>query len=147
MIKFFKIWTIAVVMALATGVGVYFDAHTFIIKNDFTYLSFINLSILFLFTLVALYQTFVKSFKTSDTQWFFADAVLSLGMVGTLAGFLVVLYSTFQGLDVGDTDSMKKAIETLATGMGTALLTSLVGLVASLIMKFQLVIIEGGVDA
>ena len=76
-------------------------------------------------------------------QWFVADGVLSLGMVGTLAGFLMVLYSTFQGLDVGDTDSMKKAIETLATGMGTALLTSLVGLVASITMKFQLVTLEG----
>ena len=145
MIKFWKIWTIAVLMGFAGAVGVYLNAHTFILENDFTYLSFVNISILVLFTTVCLVQTFMKSFKTSDTQWFFADAVLSLGMVGTLAGFLAVLYSTFQGLDVGDTDSMKAAIETLATGMGTALLTSLVGLVSSLIMKFQLVIIEEGV--
>ena len=145
MIKFWKIWTIAVLMGFAGAVGVYMNAHTFILENDFTYLSFVNISILVLFTTVCLVQTFMKSFKTSDTQWFFADAVLSLGMVGTLAGFLAVLYSTFQGLDVGDTDSMKAAIETLATGMGTALLTSLVGLVSSLIMKFQLVIIEEGV--
>ena len=145
MIKFWKIWTIAVLMGFAGAVGVYMNAHTFILENDFTYLSFVNISILVLFTTVCLVQTFMKSFKTSDTQWFFADAVLSLGMVGTLAGFLAVLYSTFQGLDVGDTDSMKAAIETLATGMGTALLTSLVGLVSSLLMKFQLVIIEEGV--
>jgi len=145
MIKFWKIWTIAVLMGFAGAVGVYLNAHTFILENDFTYLSFVNIGILVLFTTVCLVQTFMKSFKTSDTQWFFADAVLSLGMVGTLAGFLAVLYSTFQGLDVGDTDSMKAAIETLATGMGTALLTSLVGLVSSLIMKFQLVIIEEGV--
>ena len=145
MIKFWKIWTIAVLMGFAGAVGVYLNAHTFILENDFTYLSFVNIGILVLFTTVCLVQTFMKSFKTSDTQWFFADAVLSLGMVGTLAGFLAVLYSTFQGLDVSDTDSMKAAIETLATGMGTALLTSLVGLVSSLIMKFQLVIIEEGV--
>jgi len=145
MIKFWKIWTIAVLMGFAGAVGVYMNAHTFILENDFTYLSFVNISILVLFTTVCLVQTFMKSFKVSDTQWFFADAVLSLGMVGTLAGFLAVLYSTFQGLDVGDTDSMKAAIETLATGMGTALLTSLVGLVSSLLMKFQLVIIEEGV--
>ena len=145
MIKFWKIWTIAVLMGFAGALGVYMGAHTFILENDFTYLSFANIAILVLFTTVCLVQTFMKSFKTSDTQWFFADAVLSLGMVGTLAGFLAVLYSTFQGLDVSDTDSMKAAIETLATGMGTALLTSLVGLVSSLIMKFQLVIIEEGV--
>jgi hypothetical protein len=145
MIKFWKIWTIAVLMVFASGLGIYMDAHIFVLENDFTYLSFVNLGILVLFTTVCLVQTFMKSFKASDTQWFFADAVLSIGMVGTLAGFLAVLYSTFQGLDVSDTDSMKTAIETLATGMGTALLTSLVGLVASLVMKFQLVIIEEGV--
>jgi hypothetical protein len=145
MIKFWKIWTIAVLMVFASAVGIYMDAHIFVLENDFTYLSFVNLGILVLFTTVCLVQTFMKSFKASDTQWFFADAVLSIGMVGTLAGFLAVLYSTFQGLDVSDTDSMKTAIETLATGMGTALLTSLVGLVASLVMKFQLVIIEEGV--
>jgi biopolymer transport protein ExbB/TolQ len=37
---------------------------------------------------------------------------------------------------------MRTAIETLASGMGTALLTSLVGLIASLIMKYQLVTLE-----
>ena len=63
-------------------------------------------------------------------------------MVGTLFGFLLVLYSTFDGIDVSDTESMKKAIETLANGMGTALLTSLVGLVSSIVIKLQLVILE-----
>jgi uncharacterized membrane protein YfcA len=146
MIKFLKIWSIAIVMMLAAAIGYFYGAFTFIQENDFTYLSFANLVILTLFTILTLVQTSMKNFKTSDSQWFLADAVLSLGMVGTLAGFLAVLYSTFQGLDVSDTESMKQAIETLATGMGTALLTSLVGLVASLIMKLQLVLIEEGVE-
>jgi len=142
MIRFWKIWTVLVLMILATALGYYWGAVDFMINNDFTYLSFVNIAILYGFTASVLYQAYNKNFEGSDNQWFLSDAVLSIGMVGTLSGFLVVLYSTFQGLDPSNTDSMRAAIETLASGMGTALLTSLVGLIASLIMKYQLVTLE-----
>jgi hypothetical protein len=142
MIRFWKIWTVFVLMLLATALGYYWGAVDFIINNDFTYLSFVNIAILYGFTVNIMYKAFTKNMETTDSEWFLSDAVLSIGMVGTLSGFLVVLYSTFQGLDPSNTDSMRTAIETLASGMGTALLTSLVGLIASLIMKYQLVTLE-----
>jgi hypothetical protein len=142
MIRFWKIWTVLVLMLLATGLGYYWGAVDFMINNDFTYLSFVNIAILYGFTVSIMYKAFIKNMETTDSEWFLSDAVLSIGMVGTLSGFLVVLYSTFQGLDPSNTDSMRTAIETLASGMGTALLTSLVGLIASLIMKYQLVTLE-----
>ena len=142
MIRFWKIWTVFVLMLLATALGYYWGAVDFMINNDFTYLSFVNIAILYGFTVNIMYKAFTKNMETTDGEWFLSDAVLSIGMVGTLSGFLVVLYSTFQGLDPSNTDSMRTAIETLASGMGTALLTSLVGLVASLIMKYQLVTLE-----
>ena len=142
MIRFWKIWTVFVLMLLATALGYYWGAVDFMINNDFTYLSFVNIAILYGFTVSVMYKAFIKNMETTDSEWFLSDAVLSIGMVGTLSGFLVVLYSTFQGLDPSNTDSMRTAIETLASGMGTALLTSLVGLIASLIMKYQLVTLE-----
>ena len=142
MIKFWKIWTIFVLMIVAGLFGIHMNAHLFILENDFTYISFINLAILTLFTISVLYKSTQVIKEASDTMWFLSDVVLSIGMVGTLLGFLMVLYSTFQGLDVSNTDSMRVAIETLASGMGTALLTSLVGLSSSIIMKYQLVILE-----
>jgi len=142
MIRFWKIWTVLVLMILATALGYYWGAVDFMINNDFTYLSFVNIAILYGFTVNVMYKASTKNMETTDGEWFLSDAVLSIGMVGTLSGFLVVLYSTFQGLDPSNTDSMRTAIETLASGMGTALLTSLVGLIASLIMKYQLVTLE-----
>jgi len=142
MIRFWKIWTVFVLMLLATALGYYWGAVDFMINNDFTYLSFVNIAILYGFTVNIMYKAFTKNMETTDGEWFLSDAVLSIGMVGTLSGFLVVLYSTFQGLDPSNTESMRTAIETLASGMGTALLTSLVGLIASLIMKYQLVTLE-----
>jgi hypothetical protein len=74
--------------------------------------------------------------------WFIADAVMSIGMVGTLLGFLIVLTSAFENVDTSDTQAMQDVIGQLASGMGTALLTSLMGLISSVILKFQLVMLE-----
>ena len=82
-------------------------------------------------------------FKQTDLHWFASDAVLSLGMVGTLFGFLVVLGQSFGDIDTSSVASMTTAISKLASGMSTALVTSLVGLIASLWLKLQLVILEG----
>ena len=74
--------------------------------------------------------------------WFFSDVVLSLGMVGTLIGFLLVLTTTFSGIDNTSAEAMKKVIAELASGMGIALITSLTGLICSILLKFQLVLLE-----
>ena len=74
-------------------------------------------------------------------HWFASDAVLSIGMVGTLFGFLMVLGQSFTDIDTSSVESMTDAIGILATGMSTALVTSLVGLIASLWLKLQLVIL------
>jgi len=81
--------------------------------------------------------------QDNNMSWFLSDAVLSLGMVGTLFGFLLVLGSAFTEIDTSSTESMTEAIGVLASGMSTALVTSLVGLLSSLWLKLQLVILEG----
>lgn len=142
-LRFWKFWTTEVVLLVSLyAVLVSFGGYHFILANDFTYISLINLTILIASSLWVGLRITAGNKKGTDLQWYLADVTLSLGMVGTLFGFLMVLYSTFEGIDVTDTDSMKGAIESLATGMGTALLTSLVGLVSSIVMKLQLVILE-----
>ena len=142
-LKFWKFWTTEVLLCVALYVSlVTMGGYHFILANDFTYISLINITILVATSLWVGLRITTGYKSGTDLQWFLADVTLSLGMVGTLFGFLMVLYSTFEGIDVSNQDSMREAIESLATGMGTALLTSLVGLVSSIIMKFQLVILE-----
>jgi len=64
---------------------------------------------------------------------------MSLGMIGTVTGFIFMLVATFNNLDPSNIDSMKDAISNMATGMSTALLTTLAGLLGSLAVKLQLV--------
>ena len=75
-------------------------------------------------------------------MWFFSDVVMSIGMVGTLIGFLVVLTTVFADIDTTSTEAMKQVIGNLANGMGIALTTSLCGLIASIILKFELILLE-----
>ncbi len=120
----------------------YFGLLTFILEKDVTYLSVVIL----LLTLVTSIFIGVRTMKSGgtapDMMWFISDAVLSIGMVGTLCGFLLVLGSTFADIDPSSIESMSQALSLLATGMSTALLTTLVGLISSLFLKSQLVILE-----
>jgi len=129
-------WFVVNVGLLALALGqLKFDLFNLLLAADSTYLTFVIIGVTCL-TTVAMY------FKITDAHWFAADAVLSIGMVGTLFGFLMVLGQSFGDIDTSSVASMTEAISTLASGMSTALVTSLVGLIASLWLKLQLVILE-----
>ena len=53
-----------------------------------------------------------------------------------------MLGTAFVDLDVTDIQSVQNALVNMSLGMSTALYTTLVGLVSSLAIKIQLVIIE-----
>jgi len=72
--------------------------------------------------------------------------MLSLGMIGTVVGFIYMLTTVFIDLNVEDTASVQEALGMMATGMGTALWTTLVGLIASVLLKLQLVLVDEHVD-
>lgn len=142
-IKFWKWWTVANVGILSFGVCEYFfDIVAFLIKSDATFLSFVILAVGFFFVLSMLYNYANMKHSENNIYWFASDAVLSLGMMGTLIGFLIVLGQAFIGIDPSSIESMTAAITILASGMSTALVTTLTGLIVSIWLKLQLVIIE-----
>lgn len=78
--------------------------------------------------------------------WFLSETCMAIGMIGTVAGFLLMLGTAFSGIDVGDTASLQSALTSMAVGMSTALYTTLVGLVCGLYIKSQLVNLEHLID-
>lgn len=77
-----------------------------------------------------------KVVRQEEIGWFTSDLCLTLGMIGTVIGFILML-SGFTGLDVANVTSIQTLIVKIAQGMGTALYTTLVGLVASSLLKIQ----------
>ena len=78
--------------------------------------------------------------------WFIAESCLVLGLIGTVAGFIIMLGTAFVDIDVSNIDSMQKALSQMSIGMSAALYTTLMGLLSSLVIKLQLVNVERTIE-
>ena len=142
-----KWWLIFCITLLGLCICVYFNIHKDLYAADVTRLSFFIISI-FMCTSVWIGT---KTYKVgigqdydqrSDVGWFISESCLALGMVGTVTGFLIMLGTAFENVDVTNAATLQQALSDMAIGMSTALWTTLVGLVSSLIIKVQLVNLE-----
>ena len=79
-----------------------------------------------------------KYYKKSDIGWFVSDTLLTLGMIGTVAGFIYMLDTSFSRMDPQDVISMQGVLAKMGVGMSTALYTTAAGLVCSLLLKLQM---------
>jgi len=145
---FWKWWTGIVLLGLVGGFVQYqYSLFGFIYDKDPTRITLI-IGLIFMLTTIKIgmeswrQQFTYDNTSRTDLLWFSSDVVMSIGMVGTLIGFLLVLTTTFTDIDTASPSAMKAVIGTLASGMGIALMTTLVGLIASIILKFQLVMLE-----
>jgi len=146
-----KWWLIFCLTLLGMCTCVYFNIHKDLYAADVTRLSFLIISI---FTCTSIWIG-MKTYKVgiqqdynqqSDVGWFVSESCLALGMVGTVTGFLIMLGTAFANVDVTNATTLQQALSDMATGMSTALWTTLVGLVCSLIIKVQLVNLEVGLN-
>jgi len=142
-----KWWLIFCLTLLGLCICVYFNIHKDLYSADVTRLSFLIISI-FMCTSVWIgtktYKVGIQQDydQKSDVGWFISESCLALGMVGTVTGFLIMLGTAFENVDVTNAATLQQALADMATGMSTALWTTLVGLVSSLIIKVQLVNLE-----
>jgi len=111
-------------------------------QADQTKISFLILFVWLISSFFLLYEIIKPKSVDNELLWFTSESMVTLGLIGTVSGFLLMLYSAFEGIDVGDIDSLTKSLSQMATGMSTALTTTLVGLVSSLHLKVQLILLE-----
>ena len=140
--KRFLVWWLVVVMQLiGLGVAVWYGAISFLLEHDITKLSFAIIMMWLVATASIGYRSF-KGRNDFETPWFLGESCMTVGMVGTVIGFMLMLGSSFTEIDPNNVDSMKRVIVDMAGGMSTALLTTLCGLVASLFVKVQIILEE-----
>lgn len=76
--------------------------------------------------------------QRSEIGWFVSDMLMTLGMIGTVIGFIYMLGTSFGQVEAGDLIGMRGVLARMSTGMSTALYTTAAGLVCSLLLKLQL---------
>jgi|TARA_R110001606_G_scaffold7787_6_gene34123 hypothetical protein len=148
---FLRWWLFACLTVLAATVGYYFGFFHELYNKDATRLSFVIIGIYIVTTLyvgkITYDQRQGKEYSNKlNVAWFASEALLSLGMIGTVAGFILMLGDSFGAIDTANAESLKEALSSMALGMSTALYTTLVGLVLSQALKIQLINIESGED-
>jgi hypothetical protein len=68
--------------------------------------------------------------------WFAADSVLKIGLLGTIIGFILML-APIGELTSFDATSLQSALAAMSAGMAVALYTTLTGLIANILLRFQ----------
>lgn len=135
-------WLKATVVFICLYIGLAtFDGFNYLIENDSTKISIGITVIMVAVTLHIGYRIFTNN-RNFDTAWFLADSCMSLGMIGTMLGFVMMLHQGLSNIDATNAAAMQSLIGNMAQGMSTALLTTLAGLVASLFLKIQIVFQE-----
>ena len=148
-----KWWLIIVIISLGITACAMAGVFEMVNKADVTKLSFV---IFGLFVLTSA-QTGMLTYKAekvvtkreydiiyrkNGTGWFVSDALFSLGMIGTVIGFIYMLGMSFSSITAANTASMQFALSKMGSGMSTALYTTAAGLICSLLLKLQLFNLE-----
>ena len=121
-------------------------------QADFTKLSFAIYAIFVGFTIRGGVQSYrvckkggavpenevIEMCQNSELDWFVADNLFTLGMIGTVLGFIFMLSTAFAGITVLNTIALQGALSKMSLGMSTALYTTAAGLICALILKIQL---------
>lgn len=93
--------------------------------------------------LIEVYEAKLKS--PHEIGWFSADLMIKMGLLGTIIGFIFMLASVANITDF-DVTTMQKILKHMSTGMGTALYTTLAGLICSMLASTQYHLLDSSVD-
>lgn len=86
-----------------------------------------------------------KATGTHETGWFFAGLLVKLGLLGTVIGFILMLTSVSGSLSF-DPSEVHVLFSEMTRGMRVALDTTLVGLLGTMLLGFQYLMLDRGAD-
>lgn len=78
---------------------------------------------------------------SNDFGSFASDSLMKLGLLGTIVGFIIML-APMTSLDPENTTAVRTSMGLMSEGMAVAMYTTLTGLVASLLVKLQYLIVD-----
>ena len=162
---FLKWWLFIGVVVVAAMYGHANGVFSELYDKDFTKLSFVLLA---LFTYMSIWcgnktwqlSKFLDTYDAekennsvvveriehlTEVGWFVSDLCLTVGMVGTVVGFITMLGGFFN-VDFDDAATLQALIKDLGSGMSISLYTTLVGLTCSALLKIQYFNLNQGID-
>jgi hypothetical protein len=133
------ILTVAMVIITAWLWGPLLD----VVSRDSTH---ITVGIILIFIVAHMALTKLITAYSADLEaklWFTAELLVAIGMIGTVTGFILMFGEAFASIDTTKPETISAVLTDMASGMGTALVTTLFGIVGSFMLKAELVFIVG----
>ena len=147
---FLRWWLFVTLMILAAIGALEMGIIDEVYQVDVTKLSFLIVSLLSIMSVKCGIDTFTltstenlnqrqidQAYSRAELGWFTSDFCLTLGMIGTVAGFIFMLSSSFAEIDVTNVASLQNVLAHMSAGMATALYTTAAGLISSAFLKLQ----------
>lgn len=80
-----------------------------------------------------------------EIGWFITGLLVKLGLLGTVIGFVLMLQplATLESFDIAN---IQLVLANMTTGMSVALNTTLLGLITSMLLSFQYLLLDRGAD-
>ena len=146
-LRWWLLFTLIVVGTIFAHYGGFFE---FLYQKDRSFLSFVILYFFFFMSVWCGIKTWnlsrhhgavtpseLNHFERSEEHgWFAAELCMTMGMIGTVVGFIWML-AGFATIDLTNMTTVQGFISELGMGMSTALLTTLTGLVCGALLKIQ----------
>lgn len=76
----------------------------------------------------------------AELGWFFVDLAVRLGLLGTIIGFILI-FASLDNISIDGGDDLKQLLIAMSGGMGTALYTTLTGLIGASLLSFQYLVL------
>ena len=148
-LPYLKWWLSFIMICLGASATWYFGLFSAINDADFTKISILIYGLFAVYVIhigvntkkacgSSLEKDYDEICRKNESGWFVASLLTGLGMVGTVAGFIFMLGTSFEQLQADNVASMMAALQQMGGGMATALYTTGVGLVCSWLLKIQL---------
>lgn len=133
---FWHSWTITILYWIAFAAAFYFGAVHWVWAADVTHISAGILGLFQVSSLMALWYTYKKSIPTPvmNILDYVSTHLTALGMLGTILGLIFIIMNGIP------------APQELLIGVGTALTTTLTGLICTIILNLQLTLLDGVID-
>lgn len=141
----FGVWLVSL---LAVLMSLYFCFESgflaYVVEVDVSKLSLVILAV-FMLAYLRLGKVLWSGYYVSDDDlepgYFMADISMSLGLLGTVVGF-IHMTSQFAGVDFSDVANIQDLFAFATTGMSTALYTTAVGLISAILIRVSHYIVE-----
>jgi len=82
----------------------------------------------------------------NESTWFTSDVMLTIGMLGTVIGFIIMLGATFAGGGAITIPALQAALMKMSGGASAALFTTASGLLCGLLIRIQAFITSQYID-